>query len=86
MRNASGYAVLSSPTGHKHEADTFTCAHCNKIVMVQPKCDPADLGGFCKQCTKLVCPECYGIGSCTPWEKQMEEMEARFAFRQALGR
>lgn len=54
--------------------------------MVQAKCDPADLGGFCKQCTKLICPECYGKGSCTPWEKQMEEMEARFAFRKALGR
>jgi len=57
--------------------DTFVCNHCQKIVFVKPKCDPADLGGLCWGCNKLICPACTNKQVCMPWEKQMEIMEAR---------
>lgn len=76
MRNAGGYGVLFGPNGVQHEVDTFTCAHCNKVVVVKPKCDPADLGGNCRLCMKLVCPRCVDLG-CTPFEKKLEQWEAR---------
>lgn len=101
MRNPQGYARLFDPdpkgeqprTGHQGvaslqqcgEADTFTCNHCQAIVHVAPRCDPADLGGLCKQCMKLVCPQCHASGRCVPWEKQMEQAEARAAARRSYG-
>jgi hypothetical protein len=63
--------------------DSFTCNHCNRVVFVKPRCDPADLGGHCKVCDRLICPQCNAKGSCTPWEKRMELMEARDRLYQA---
>lgn len=43
-----------------------------------------EMGAFCRLCMKPVCLECHGIGTCTPWEKQMEAIEAKFRFRRQL--
>lgn len=59
------------------ECDTFTCGHCQQIVLVPPRCDPAVMGGFCRQCMTPICPQCHDKGSCTPWEKAMERSEVR---------
>lgn len=62
------------------ECDTFTCAHlsptCMGVVHVFPKMRPEDIGGLCKQCMKLICPNCVGLG-CTPLEKAIEASERR---------
>ncbi len=76
MRRPGGYAFTFGPEGTQAECDTFTCAHCNRITHVKPKCDPADLGGLCRLCDKPVCPNCVGKG-CTPFEKTLEKWEAR---------
>ena len=83
MRNAQGYASITSPDGVA-EADTFTCNHCQYITHVKAKCDPAELGALCKQCMKLICKHCVGSG-CLPWEKAMEKMEARAAALRSYG-
>ena len=75
MRNPQGYLVGVSPEATS-ECDTFTCGHCQHIVLVKPMCDPAELGGKCKVCDSLICKHCVGK-TCTPWEKQMEVREAR---------
>lgn len=88
MRNPQGYAqvvgggVVSRDPGLQSldqwgEADTFTCGHCQRIVHVPVKADPSNIGGHCKQCDTLICPHCVDKGTCDPWEKQMERMEAR---------
>jgi len=77
MRKAGGYAYTFDVGGIRQEADTFTCGHCNKIVMVKPKCDPFDLGGMCRLCEKMICPACVDLGKCDPVEKKLERMEAR---------
>ena len=76
MRRPGGYAVITGPDGTV-EADTFTCFHCQRIVHVPPKADPAQLGGMCYQCMKLVCPRCVGLGDCSPFERKLEAMERR---------
>ena len=90
MRRPEGYATVfgdlpgDAPTvvdrGIRHvetEIDPFTCGHCNRVVHVPPRQDAADIGGLCKQCMGLICPRCVDKRTCTPWEKQMLESEAR---------
>lgn len=85
MRNAQGYARQDWIDGHVVECDTFTCAHCQHVVFVRPKADPTEVGGFCRQCAKMICPKCVNLMTCTPWEKEMERREAQARFRNSLG-
>ncbi len=77
MRNAGGQFSIFDPDGPRQEADTFTCCHCNKVVIVKPRCDLNDLGGMCRLCMKMICPICVDLGSCDPFEKKLERIEAR---------
>ena len=76
MRNAGGYAFTFDVGGVRQEADTFTCAHCNRVVIVKPKCNIDDLGGMCRLCVKMICPTCVGL-ACVPFEKKLEAVERR---------
>jgi hypothetical protein len=84
MRNPGGYAVLTGPDGIR-EWDSFTCSHCQRIVQVAARCDPSDLGGFCRMCMKHICGPCTDEGSCTPFEKKLEQYERANRFHQAVG-
>ena len=97
MRNPHGYTTVSGdlarkdPTlveqGFRHteaEIDTFRCEHCHRHVHVPVKGDPYDIGGFCRQCMEPICPKCVEKGTCTPWERKMEEAEARQRLRDAM--
>ena len=77
MRRPGGYAYSFSPDGAHQEVDTFTCFHCNRVVHVKPKCSPDELGGMCRLCMKMICPACVDLGSCDPFEKKLERIEAR---------
>lgn len=77
-----GYATWTSPT-KLVEKDTFTCCHCNSVVFLEPKKTQV---GFCRLCMKPVCPSCDARGSCTPFEKQLEEVETRDRRRRAMER
>ena len=59
------------------EVDTFSCAHCNKVVFVPPKADPSLVGGFCMMCMKHICGPCTDDGRCIPLERRLEQNEAR---------
>lgn len=71
-----GLATTTDPDGVV-ECDTFRCGHCQKIVLVKPKSDPAAAGGLCKICMRLTCPRCTDKGHCKTWEDKMFEEEAR---------
>ncbi len=83
MRNPGGYLVITGPESVE-EYDTFTCGHCQRVVVVKHKAQASDLGGMCRLCMKLVCAECDTLGSCTPFEKQMEEEEKSYRLRRAI--
>lgn len=76
MRLAGGHLICTSPDGVE-TTDTFTCHHCNCIVLVPVKADPAEIGGMCYQCMKLVCPRCVAAAVCSPFEKKLEAIERR---------
>ena len=79
----SGHLEIFDPLRHR-QYDTFSCCHCNRVVIVRHRADPSELGGMCKVCDKLICPECNQKGGCTPWEEEMRRMEARYALRKAI--
>lgn len=85
MHRPGGYAFTFDVGGIRQEADTFTCNHCNKVVFVKPKCDPADLGGMCRICAKMICPTCVDLGVCDPVEKKLEREEARYHALRSYG-
>lgn len=85
MRKPQGLATWTTPEGKQVEAETFTCGHCQKIVFVKPKCDPADAGGLCKLCMTLICPKCAGDTKCDIFEKKLLRLEARDRLMQAMG-
>lgn len=67
------------------EQDSYTCFHCQRVVMVQPRQKGEDVGGYCGVCKKLICPVCVGKGSCNPWQEQMAKIEARERFLRSAG-
>jgi len=85
MRNPKGYGMVFSPCGVIEEHDTLVCGHCNRIVIVRPKCDPYDLGGMCRLCEKMICPACVNKGVCDPLEKKLEREEAKYRARRSYG-
>ena len=81
MRRPGGYSIITDPAFSRSiECDTFTCKHCQRIVRVEPMCDPADMGGRCTVCDSLICKMCLGKG-CDPFEKKLERMEARRSYQ-----
>lgn len=85
-RGQGGYLVITDPNApHAKERDTFTCFHCNNIVIVEPRANPDSLGGFCRLCMKNVCTPCADAGACVPFEKKLEQMEAQDRLRRSLG-
>lgn len=79
VRGLSGYATLTDPAfkgGHAKEADTFTCAHCNKIVHITYMHPVDDLGGRCTICDGMICSKCVATGKCEPFEEKLKRMEA----------
>jgi hypothetical protein len=85
MLRPGGYLYSFDVGGVRQEADTFTCFHCNRIVIVKPKCDPCDLGGMCRICDKMICPDCVNKGSCDPLEERLLREEAAFLARRSYG-
>jgi len=86
MRRPQGYASVVDPgaQGQVKECDTFTCAHCQRVVFVPPRTAPSDLGGWCSCCAAPICPRCAG-GTCTPFMKKLDEYERRNRFAQEVG-
>jgi hypothetical protein len=85
VRRPGGYMLVTEPGRGSVERDTFTCRHCNTVVVVSPGQDPSSLGGFCTLCDGHVCPMCAGK-ACEPFEKKLEAAERRDRlFRMARG-
>ena len=85
MRKPGGYGVLTDPAkGRAQEHDTFTCKHCSTIVRVKPLEPPENMGGLCKVCMSLICPQCVGK-TCHPWEEKLRMMEAKTAALRSYG-
>ncbi len=76
MQRPGGQVTIVCDGGTR-EADTYSCGHCQRVVVVPAKADPANLGGMCYACMHLVCPACVAKAECTPIEKWLEQQERR---------
>ena len=82
------------------EYDTVTCGHCQRVIFLKPGTGgsvyllprptpdqpyPETMGAFCGSCQTPVCLPCHADGRCTPFERQLEAMEARGRLRRQVG-
>ena len=90
MRRPGGYAQIVDPDRPLFERDTITCGHCQRIVFIKPGSGATvylllhrdgsvteEAGAFCRVCMRPVCLSCHDQGTCTPFERQIAQMEAR---------
>lgn len=97
MRSVLGYATISTPE-RRQEYDTTICGHCNKVIFVKPGTAQTTylilqrsggfreaLGAFCRVCMRPICLPCEQLGTCTPFERQLERSEARDRFCRSAG-
>lgn len=85
MRKPGGWSFITDgDTGRVSENETFSCKHCNRVVQVQARTDPADVGGLCRICNGLICPQCVGKG-CDPLEEKLRRWEASYDARRSYG-
>jgi len=83
MRKPGGYILIVDPGAPLHEQDTFTCIHCNKIVLVKPGMSVTDFA-WCRKCMKPVCEKQVCQDRCVPWERQLEISELRYKLHRAM--
>ena len=90
MRRPGGYAQIVGPDpsiaqfdgfrcekiASTHEADTFTCIHCNSVIHVKTKAPMDEVGSMCRNCMQMVCPRC-ADGPCVPFMKKIEAVEQK---------
>ena len=73
----AGYATITGPGGVSEESDTATCAHCNAVWVVRStNKQKEELGGWCRMCSRPVCPLCADKG-CSPFLEKLARVEAR---------
>lgn len=92
-----GYATIVDPTSSRTvEMDTITCAHCQRLVFLHDttgrrkraedvNAGKHDPGGFCRCCKSNICGPCADKGTCTPFMKKIEAIEARARLMCAIG-
>ena len=85
MRRPQGYAVVVDPATTTVERDTFTCAHCQRIVFVKPFASASDSGGWCGNCAKPICGPCADLCTCVPFERKLERYERAHRFATSAG-
>lgn len=83
-----GYAVMNDPAlARPVERDTVTCNHCQRVVFVHDKAGRALHGVLvhCHQCDANVCVPCAERARCAPFDKRLEQIEARSRLRAKIG-
>ena len=83
MARVGGYSVTTGVWGEVEECDTYTCPHCNGVCFIRP--GSGTQRGYCFRCNLPTCGK-ERCMSCIPFERKMEEMEARYRLRRALDR
>lgn len=81
---AGGYIVTTTAEGKTVERDSISCAHCQRHVIIPPGPPRDDLFGTCWHCSKFICVPCANLRTCTPWERQLEKIEARDRMLRAI--
>lgn len=82
-RRQEGYYAYTDPDKSR-EGASFTCQHCNRVHFLKHGEDPANIGGLCKVCMGLICPQCSALDRCDPIEAKIERWEAEGRLKRSL--
>lgn len=63
---------------------TFTCVHCNCVVIMEHRATAAESGGWCMNCGAAICPRCANDPTCFPFLKRIEIEERRDRMLRAI--
>lgn len=88
MQQRGGYALLIDPAApHVVERDTFSCSHCNRVVMLHDTNGKRleSVAVHCHGCDARVCVPCAEHAKCDPLEEKLKRSEARGAFFRSVG-
>ncbi len=80
-----GAILICDPDSGNSQIRTFTCIHCNRVVQVAHGASPDKCGGFCFRCDAPTCLPCAKQGTCTPFEKKIDQMEAKARSLESMG-
>lgn len=83
-RREGGVAEWTYATGRVLTRPTLSCCHCNRVVIIEQGARAEDCGGFCRCCMKPTCSTCADKG-CTPFERRLEQYEARYRMLRSMG-
>lgn len=75
VRHPKGYFIITGPAGLCDEGETLQCVHCGMHWKVEP--GSGRKRGFCLQCGGPTCGKKECEIKCLPFEKAMEQAEAR---------
>jgi len=83
-----GYLTITDPAAARAvEIDTQNCAHCQRVIK-QHNADGTRKTsiGMCLMCGPAqICDACERDGKCTPFERKLEQIEARGRLLAAAG-
>lgn len=72
---AQGIAPEAGRQDSIFETSTFTCSHCETVVVMNPKRTRSR--GYCSKCDHYVCDECeakrFASGVCLPFKAMVEQ-------------
>ena len=72
---AAGLKPKLLAEGALYESATYTCRHCQRIVIMNP--ERTRERGFCRKCDAYICDECtaaLSVGECIPFEKIADDV------------
>lgn len=80
MLKSGGTATITEADGTvSRKNDTFSCGHCNQIVLVPPGTVSLTVGGTCRACMHHICDGCIEEMErtlrCVPLEERLRQME-----------
>jgi hypothetical protein len=75
VRRPAGYVETTDPVAGNQGGETLMCVHCQKHWIVQP--GSGMQRGFCLNCDGPTCGKQHCEEHCVPFEKAIEQAEAR---------
>ena len=84
VKSPKGYMITTGPLGVEDEGETLMCAHCQMHWKIEP--GSGHVRGFCLNCNGPTCGKELCEIRCIPFEKAIEEMEAKGRLDRALAR
>lgn len=87
VAHSIGLGDLPVGRGQLFQADTYTCTHCSRVVIMNPKRQRDR--AYCAKCDRWICDMCGATmaasGECLPISKLFDQLQEAAARAEQLG-